>query len=182
MRVIFDTNVVLDVLLEREPHARVAAQLMSLVDEGHLEGLMCATTVTTVYYLASKAGGAKRAASLVATLLDVFQVAPVDRDVVVGALGLGFADFEDAVIHEAAALAGATAIVTRNGRDFQGATIPVFAPVELLAAVCASEGIDLAGDAGEMYPIELAPPATVREMRGFLAGAENDFYREDDRA
>lgn len=160
MRVLFDTNVVLDVLLEREPHARAAAQLLSLVDGGYLEGLMCATTVTTVHYLASKAGGAKRAISLVATLLDVLQVAPVDREVVSGALELGFADFEDAVIHEAAALAGATAIVTRNGRDFRGATIAVFDPAEMLAAACASEALSIAGDVAETYAVALGELAT----------------------
>jgi predicted nucleic acid-binding protein len=181
MRVLFDTNVVLDVLLQREPHAKAAAQLMSLADEGHIEGLMCATTVTTVHYLASKAGGAKRAASLVATLLNVLQVVPVDREVVDGALKLGFADFEDAVIHEAAALAGATAIVTRNGRDFRGAAIAVFDPNEMLAALRASGDLVSHGDVAEAYPIELAPSRPMSEMRGFLSGLESDFEREPDR-
>jgi predicted nucleic acid-binding protein len=181
MRVLFDTNVVLDVLLEREPYAAAAAQLLSLVDDGHLEGFMCATTVTTVHYLASKAGTSKRALSLVETLLDVLQVAPVDREVVVGALELGFADFEDAVVHEAAAMAGATAIVTRNGRDFRGATIAVFDPNEMLAALRASGELDPHGDVAETYPIEMAPSRPMGEMRGFLAGVDSDFRREPDR-
>jgi predicted nucleic acid-binding protein len=180
MRVLFDTNVVLDVLMQREPHAQAAAQLLSLVDEGQLEGFMCATTVTTVHYLASKASTAKRAVSLVETLLDVLQVAPVDREVVAGALELGFADFEDAVVHEAAALAGATAIVTRNGRDFRGATIAVFDPVEMLAALRAYGELDPHGDVAETYPIQMAPSRPLGEMRGFLAGLENDFRREGD--
>jgi predicted nucleic acid-binding protein len=181
MRVLFDTNVVLDVLLERDPHARPAAQLMSLVDQGHLEGYICATTVTTVHYLAAKALGTKRAASLVATLLDVFRIAPVDGEVVAGALGLGFADLEDAVIHEAAALAGATAIVTRNGRDFKGASIAAFDPAEMLAAVCASEALGIAGDVAETYAVALDPPMSMGRARGFLAGTESDFRREKDR-
>jgi predicted nucleic acid-binding protein len=155
MRVLLDTNVVLDVLLEREPHAHAAAQLMSLVDDGQIEGYLCATTVTTVHYLAAKALGPRRAAALVATLLDVFQIAPVDREVVAGAVDLGFADFEDAVIHEAAVLAGASAIVTRNLRDFKGARIPVFDPSEMLAAVCASEALARAGEAAETYAVAL---------------------------
>jgi predicted nucleic acid-binding protein len=179
--VLFDTNVVLDVLLEREPHAGPAAQLLSLVDGGHLEGFMCVTTVTTVHYLASEARGAKRAVSLVATLLDVVQVAPVDREVVSKALELRFADFEDAVVHEAAALVGATAIVTRNGRDFHGATIAVFDPTEMLAAVRASGELGLAGEVAETYAIELAPTPPLSEMRGFLAGVDSDFSREADR-
>jgi predicted nucleic acid-binding protein len=159
MRVLFDTNVVLDVLLERDPYARPAAQLMSLVDQGQLEGYLCATTVTTVHYLAAKTLGPKRAASLVATLLDVFRIAPVDGEVVAGALGLSFADFEDAVIHEAAVLAEAVAIVTRNGRDFKGATIAVFDPNEMLAATCAAEALGVAGDVVEAHAIELVAAA-----------------------
>jgi hypothetical protein len=68
----------------------------------------------------------------------VFEVAPVDRDVLQRALDDdGFGDYEDAVAHEAALAAGASAIVTRNGRDFAKATIPVFEPLELLAAIAA---------------------------------------------
>lgn len=55
MRVLFDTNVVLDVLLDREPHAGVAARLFALVDRERLDGVVCATTVTTIHYLAAKA-------------------------------------------------------------------------------------------------------------------------------
>jgi len=59
MKVLFDTNVVLDVLLAREPHARTAATLFSLVDSDRLDGRVCATTVTTVDYLATRALGAR---------------------------------------------------------------------------------------------------------------------------
>jgi predicted nucleic acid-binding protein len=139
MRVLFDTNVVLDVLLDREPHAEVAAQLMSLVDVGRLEGFVSSTTVTTIYYLAAKAAGPKAAKRHVRTLLDIFLIAPVDREVVENALDVEFDDFEDAVLHEAAVFAEATAIVTRNGKDFERASIAVFNPRELLAAVLAAE-------------------------------------------
>ncbi|PKQ29982.1 MAG: PIN domain nuclease [Actinobacteria bacterium HGW-Actinobacteria-10] len=138
MRVLFDTNVVLDVMLDREPYSRVAAQLTSLVDSGSLEGFVCATTVTTIHYLATRAGGGKSAESHVRTLLEIFQVAPVDREVIEDAVGLGFDDVEDAVLHEAAVMAGAAAIVTRNGTDFKRATLAVFDPPELLAAVLAA--------------------------------------------
>jgi len=139
VRVLFDTNVVLDVLLDREPHAEVASQLLSLVDQNRLDGVVCATTVTTIHYLASKAVGDKAAAHQVGELLAMFDVAGVDHDVLRSALVLGFSDFEDAVLHEAASAAGASAIVTRNGRDFVRASLPVFEPHELLAAVLAAE-------------------------------------------
>lgn len=67
----------------------------------------------------------------------LLELAPVDRDVLQRALDDGFGDYQDAVAHEAAHAAGVGAIVTRNGRDFAKATIPVFNPDELLAAVAA---------------------------------------------
>jgi predicted nucleic acid-binding protein len=126
---------VLDHLLEREPHADAAEQLLSLVDSGRLEGLVCSTTVTTIHYLAAKAVGTSDALDYVRKLLAIFDVACVDREVLRGALDLGFADFEDAVTHEAARNSGAAAIVTRNAKDFARSTIPVFSPKELIAAV-----------------------------------------------
>lgn len=136
MRVLFDTNILLDVLLERETHVDVATKLVALVDNGHIEGSICATAVTTLYYVGAKDLGRRRAHDQVRTLLAVFDVAPVGRDVLQRALDDdGFSDFEDAVAHEAAHAAGVSAIVTRNGRDFAKATIPVFEPHELLAAI-----------------------------------------------
>jgi predicted nucleic acid-binding protein len=139
VKVLFDTNVVLDVLLERGPHVTAAARLFSLVDNGDLEGSICATTATTVFCIAARSFGAKRAQAQVRDLLGLFDVAPVDRDVLTRALALDFADFEDAVLHEAATAGGMSAIVTRDRQGFANATLPVFDPHELLAAVTAAE-------------------------------------------
>jgi predicted nucleic acid-binding protein len=138
VKVLFDTNVVLDVLLDREPHIDVAAKLFALVDNGRLEGSICATTVTTIYYIAAKSFGRRRAHTQVHELLGLFEVAAVDREVLDRALELDFADFEDAVAHEAARTSGMSAIVTRDGGDFVNASLPVFDPHELLAAIAAA--------------------------------------------
>ena len=130
----------LDVLLGREPHVNAGARLFALVDGGRLEGSVCATTVTTVYYIAAKSFGTKRAHELVRDLLLLFDIALVDSDVLGQALNLDFDDFEDAVLHEAARASGMAAIVTRDGAGFARASLPVFRPQELLAAVAAVEG------------------------------------------
>lgn len=135
MKVLFDTNVVLDVLLARAPHAEFASRLFSLVDNKVIGGMICATTVTTIHYLASRAVGAKKAETHLRALMALFEVAPVSREVLTGAMERGFDDYEDAVLHEAALLSGASAIATRNGKDFAKATLPVFEPVALLAAI-----------------------------------------------
>ncbi|MFN2400075.1 MAG: PIN domain-containing protein [Gemmatimonadaceae bacterium] len=135
---LFDTNVVLDVLLARQPHAPVAVQLFELVARKDLAGVLGATTVTTIYYLAAKAAGAKAARRHVATLLGLFDVAAVTRAVLADALTLGFRDYEDAVLHEGARHAGATGIVTRDAAGFRRARLRIYTPDELLRFMAAT--------------------------------------------
>jgi len=139
MKVLFDTNVVLDVLLARAPHAAVAAQLFALVERDEMQGCVCATTITTIHYIAMRAVGPKAAQKHLRQLLTLFGVAPVTGEVVTSALDLGFPDFEGAVVHEAARACGAVAIVTRDVKGFAKASLPVLSPVELLAAIAATD-------------------------------------------
>ena len=132
MKILFDTNVILDVLLDREPFSNDAAFLMSLVEKSDVIGFMCATTVTTIYYLAAKALGHQTASRHIRTLLNLFEVAPVNRVVLEGAAASKFKDFEDAVIHASAIHAGAEYIVTRNSADFKESRLPVFSPENLI--------------------------------------------------
>ncbi len=137
MKIMLDTNVILDVLLDREPFADDAAYILSLVERSDITGFVCATTITTIYYLLSKALGAGGADQHIKSLLALFTIAPVNRIVLEGALSSKFDDFEDAVIHESAFHAGAKYIVTRNTRDFRKARLPVLSPGEFLA-ICTS--------------------------------------------
>lgn len=136
MRVLIDTNVVLDVLMARRPHLDDALAVFALVDSGRVRGILGATTLTTVFYVAEKGVGSEGARSHVRALLDLFDVAAADRAVLTAALDGGFDDFEDAVLHEAAAVAGADAIVTRDMSGFAAAAaLPVFTPSAFLAAL-----------------------------------------------
>ncbi len=135
MRVLIDTNVVLDVMLAREPFVAASAEVLSRVEAGELTGCVCATTVTTLHYLATQAVGSERAWAEVRKVLSLFEVAPVGRSVLESALELGFKDYEDAVLHEAARHVDAQGIVTRNTRDFKAATLAVYTPEELSLAL-----------------------------------------------
>lgn len=132
---LFDTNVVLDVLLDREPFATIGAHLFSHVERGVLPGCLCATTVTTVHYLTEKALGAEEARLKIRNLIRLFEVAPVNRVILEAALVSRLADFEDAVMHEAAVHVGAQGIVTRDPAGFKGARLPVYTPDELWKAL-----------------------------------------------
>ena len=140
MRILFDTNVVLDVLLNRKPHAESAANLFVSVERKRIEGLLGATTVTTLHYLAAKAIGARRAKGHLETLLSFFDVAPVDKEVLAAALSLDFRDYEDAVLYEGGRRAGAAGIVTRDPEGFRKAQIAVYQPHELAKAIAAVPG------------------------------------------
>ena len=102
MKILFDTNVVLDLLMDREPFSEPAARLFSRVDEGDLSGFISATTVTTIHYLARRTVGDRQARSEIRNMLDLFDVAPVNLTVLEGTLESNFTDFEDAVLHQAA--------------------------------------------------------------------------------
>ncbi|MFZ1728624.1 MAG: PIN domain-containing protein [Bacteroidota bacterium] len=135
MRILFDTNVLLDVLLAREPFAQSALRLLDMADRGKIEGLLCATTITTIHYLTTKALGAAAARKSIRTMMKIFTVAAVDGDVLTRALDLPMKDYEDAVLHESAIVSEAQGIVTRNVRDFVKSRIPVYSPDELLAVL-----------------------------------------------
>ncbi|MEO7083493.1 MAG: PIN domain-containing protein [Gemmatimonadaceae bacterium] len=139
MRVLFDANVVLDVLLARAPHAAAATTLFVYVARKSLDGLLCATTLTTIFYLAAKASTSAKARRHVRTLVALFDVAVVTRSVVADALEAGFKDFEDAALHEGARQAGTSAIVTRNPSDFAASKLQIYSPAKLLRLIRAAE-------------------------------------------
>ena len=127
-RVLFDTNVVLDVLLDRQPYVEASASAWAAVETGASEGMLAAHALTTVYYLVRKERGDFKARRIVSAILRVFRVAAVDEAVVQEALRLGFSDFEDAVTAAAARLAGCECIVTRDPKGFRGSQIRALTP------------------------------------------------------
>ena len=139
MNILVDTNVVLDVMLDRQPFVENAAALLSKVESGEVNGFLCATTITTVHYLATKVVGAKQAQKEIEKLFTLFDIAPVNRSVLEKALKSKFTDYEDAVLHEAAYLVEAKAIITRDIKGFKKATIPVYEPDEFLKVLSAIE-------------------------------------------
>jgi predicted nucleic acid-binding protein len=133
MKLVIDTNVVLDLLLNRTPFADAAAAVFTQIESGQHSACVCATTITTVHYLAHKNMGDQLARESIRQLLTLVEVAPVTRSVIDQALLSPLKDFEDAVLAQSGHLAGAQAIITRNGKDFQGSPLRVYAPLEWLA-------------------------------------------------
>ena len=127
-RILFDTNVVLDVLLDRQPYVEASAAVWAAVETGTSEGMLAAHAVTTIHYLVQKAMGPVKARRIVSSILRVFGVATVDGVAVQEALQLPLSDFEDAVTAAAARRAGCEYIVTRDPQGFRGSPVLSLTP------------------------------------------------------
>ena len=131
-KILVDTNVILDVLLDRRPHAEASAAIWSLVETGAAEGLLAVHAITTIHYLIQKQVGEMKATRAIAAILKVFDVAPIDFKVIEAAIQLHLPDFEDAVTASAAFATGCDWIATRDPRGFRGSTVRAITPQMLI--------------------------------------------------
>jgi predicted nucleic acid-binding protein len=138
VRIALDTNVVLDVLLAREPFAAESAAVLARVETGKAVGILAATTITTIHYLVAKNFGRSASLQAIHRLLGLCEIAPVNRAVLTSAAGSKIPDFEDAVLHDAASSLQAAAIVSRNPKDFKEAVLPVLSPAEAILRIDAA--------------------------------------------
>ncbi|MHB1686563.1 MAG: type II toxin-antitoxin system VapC family toxin [Ignavibacteriaceae bacterium] len=132
MRILLDTNIILDLLLDRAPFSDAAAKLFSLIERKDIAGFICATTVTTISYFLQKSLGKAESREILGNILNVFEIAEVNKNILLLAQKSGFNDFEDAVIYEAAKVNKIKAIITRNKNDFSNSKIVVSEAGEFL--------------------------------------------------
>ncbi len=135
MKVLLDTDVLLDVLTERRPHYAASAGVLTYVERGKAEGLVAAHAVTTIYYLLARHSNRRKATEAVGLLLDLLDVAAIGGKTIKHALSMGWRDFEDAVTAAAAVGAGASWLITRNIQDFKPLPIRVVTPEEFLSTI-----------------------------------------------
>ena len=127
-RVLYDTNIILDVLLKREPHFSASAAALDAVGQGKVEGYIAGHAVTTLAYLLQRHLGPRTSRAVLGDLLSKMRVAPLTDAAIRQALVGPFDDFEDAVSHAVAQEAAVSVIVTRNVRDFRRGAIPAVLP------------------------------------------------------
>jgi predicted nucleic acid-binding protein len=139
MRVLLDSDVIFDFLLERQPFFPVARELMLLNTSGEFEGYISSITPVNLFYHGRKIVGAVKIRAGIADLLKLVRVCPIDHVSLEQALSLPFADYEDAVQHASAASSALDAIVTRNVGDYKNASLQVFTPDAFLQHLKASQ-------------------------------------------
>ncbi len=139
MKALVDLNVILDVLLAREPHAANSARALALAERGAIDGCICATSVDTLFYLLKRATSGEEARRHVITLLSMLTVLDVTEPCIRRAIDSAWPDLEDAIVYQSARAAGVDVIVTRDLRGFASGALPLLAPAELVAAIRAAD-------------------------------------------
>ena len=140
MKLLIDTNVVLDVLLRREPFFRTAAEVLNLTQRDEVWEYVSASAITDIYYIANKQmKDCDAVRDLLKRLLMVVSVVAVSEREIQNALNLAWGDFEDSVQYSVALLNEMDGIVTRNPSDYQEANIRIWLPEQALE-LFANEG------------------------------------------
>ena len=132
MRVLFDTNVIIDGAVPERPCHEEALRLLSCADRGRIIGLVAPVSFSTCWYVATTHHNVDPR-PLFETVETAFELAPMNRAALREALKAGSeADFEDAYLAGAGAEAGAEVVVTRNEQDFAGGPLTPYRPEALL--------------------------------------------------
>ena len=134
-RFLFDTNVVLDVLLDRQPHAIASGGVWKAIENGEAEGYLAAHAVTTIEYIVGRELSRSATRRVLSGILRVFRVAAVDHAVIQEAMQSRTVDFEDAVSAAAARATGCGWIVTRDPKGFAGSKPHGVTPEAALALI-----------------------------------------------
>lgn len=131
-KVFLDTNVVVDLLGEREPYYDAAAKIATLADKGKIEVFVSALTYSTVYYLLSRFENKTQVKEKIRKFKLIAQTSDLTDNIIDKGLSSNFNDFEDALQYYCALKMDCKIMITRNGKDFKESEIPVLSPDEYL--------------------------------------------------
>lgn len=118
MKIFFDTNILLDVLLEREPFYKNGAFLWSLAESEKIKGYISAISVNNIFYIVRKYKGQETAEKIVDLILESFNIVELDYEILKLARTKENKDYEDLIQYFSALKSGAKYIITRNKKDF----------------------------------------------------------------
>ncbi|MGB2924037.1 MAG: PIN domain-containing protein [Limnothrix sp.] len=130
-----DTNIIIDVALEREPFFEDSDRVLALAEQKVFDGYLSAASISDIFYIVRKDKGKYLTFEFLQYIISFCPIAMVDEIVIKNALASNLKDFEDAIQYQTALGAGLDGIVTRNPKDYVEASISVFTPSELLAAI-----------------------------------------------
>ena len=133
MLVLFDTNIILDVLEKRAPFYDASKSVIERCVSGNVTGYIALHSVSNIFYILRKRYSAEDRRKLLLAILDLLQIADADHESVRNALQReDFSDFEDCLQDECAKQVRADYIITRNIDDFSNSSIPAITPSDFL--------------------------------------------------
>lgn len=131
LRILVDTNILLDYLLCREPYAKAAEEIVFSCKMGKINGCIAAHSIPNIFFILRKSFNIQERRSLLESLCELFEVEGIDKAKIRNAIAdESFSDFEDCLQKECAVAFKADYIVTRNCADFKSSTIPCIEPDE----------------------------------------------------
>ena len=132
MKVLIDTNIIVDVALDRDPFFTNSEQVLARVERQEIQGYLSASTFSDLYYIIRKVKGHTWTLQFLQRMATLCQVTTVDSTTINMALTVNFKDFEDAIQYSTAVLNRLDAIITRNPGDFPVTTPRIITPEQLI--------------------------------------------------
>jgi predicted nucleic acid-binding protein len=134
-RLFLDTNVVIDLLGERETHYEAAARIATLADKGKVRIVVSALTFSTVYYILSRFEEKGIVTEKLRKFKILVETSELTGKIIDQGLASKFPDFEDALQYYCAVNTDCNIIITRNAKDFKESAIPVLTPGEYIGSI-----------------------------------------------
>lgn len=135
MKVLIDTNIIMDVLANREGFAEPASQLFKLCEVGQVQGIVYALSIANIAYIMRKELERSQIEEVISKLGSIFTLADMKADDLKKAAALPMDDFEDALQSVCASRMKADFIVTRNLKDFKNSKVMAIKPSELIERI-----------------------------------------------
>ena len=132
-KIFIDTDIILDLLLQREPFFKSAHELFIKIENKELEAYVSALIIWNIYYLVEKYSSRKKAHQKVSELRILLKIIPVDDKIIDSSLQSDFKDFEDSIQYFAAKSKNINIIITRNKKDYRTGDIALMTASEFLS-------------------------------------------------
>lgn len=132
MKAFIDTNVMLDLLGEREPFYVSAAKIATIADKRKIEIIVSALSYATVGYFLTKFEGIEKTKDKLRKFKVISKICELDEKIIEKGLNSNFSDYEDSLLYFSALRMDCDMIITRNVKDFKEADLPVLTPNEFL--------------------------------------------------
>lgn len=129
MKILVDTNIILDVLLKREPHDKAAQVIMTKCADREITGYLAAHSIPNIFYVLRKEYSQEERRKFIKNLCEIFRISDLNAEKIISAIdNEQFSDFEDCLQEECAVAEVVDYIVTRNPADFKKSRVKVIEP------------------------------------------------------